>query len=222
MGETKKAPFAYSHSEVALEGVTVGLVCLQKLADALTIQYSYATFPKYYHQVRGIAEMIKKVCHQMLEEDFLTVDMFDQCTAILKQLDYIIEHAPEGATMSPDQSAPNDPADAEHAVTYLHVDLAQKTPEGFPFSNAGSTAFISNKRMRRHHALRLNLQKGLVENKLLEKSVSKKKIELPIPEKPTAVDLAAVVGGLGLKEDETDWKILTGQGDPIELSMRHQ
>ena len=214
---------AFNQSEVALEGMTAGLVCLSKLAEDLSSQYQLADFHKSYVHVCQIAELLKKVCNNVLDEDFLTVDMFDQCKSVLKQLDFITEHPPDGfqghsADRKPDVTGE---PDLEQDVTFLPIDLSTKRCEGFPFSNSVSSGFVSNKRHRRHGALTMSLQEGRRDAQGSRDIQTKQRVP-PVPERPSAVDLAAAVGGLNMKERETEWRILTGQGDPVQLSIRHQ
>ena len=204
--------------------MTVGLVCFTKLAKALVSQYQFPEFPTYYRKMCAVVGMLRKLCAQVMEEGVLTVDMFDQCQSVQKQLDFILENPPEGAqtTESQAENASGDQQASEQAVTYLPIDISTADFEGFPFSVSKSLTLTNNKRTRRHKALRINLARGAKDGAECQGKEDEKQIVPPVTEKPTAVDLAAAVGGLNLKEDESDWKILTGQGDPIQLSIRHQ
>eukprot|EP00210_Caulerpa_lentillifera_P002643 g2525.t1 len=223
--DPKNPAVAVDQSEVALEGITVGLLCFGILTETLMSQYSFISFACYYDRVRGIAQMLKEVCNQMLDEDFLTVDMFDQCQSILKQLDYIIAHKPEGydlVQINPADEGATSAADSDQSITFLPVDLSAKLHEGYPFSNSKSMAYIITKRSRRYKALHKHLH--LTKETLSMSTTGSCKTEMspPVPSQPTSVDLATAVGGLDLKEEDSGWKILTGQGDPVQLSLRHE
>lgn len=93
-GEGRNNPLAIDHSEVALEGTTVGVMCLEVLADILLEQYEYEGMENKYDGIIDISELLENVCKQMLDGDFLTVDTFDQCQAVSKKLKKIEEDVP--------------------------------------------------------------------------------------------------------------------------------
>lgn len=87
-------------SEVAEEGITVGICCLGHLSGVLSQQTTNPHFASLIPSIKQIATMLGNVCTQFMSSSHITVDSFDQCRGIAKELETLEEYLGEQETLT--------------------------------------------------------------------------------------------------------------------------
>ncbi|CAD7696791.1 unnamed protein product, partial [Ostreobium quekettii] len=233
-------PPSLDHAEVALEGLVVGMACLRYQADLLAQHAKTALPPKTLAGVRHVAHNLEQICSKLQDKEHCSVDIREMCSSSLQVLakasevqgsepDADGEPMDRGAstgTSTPNESDPNQPmASPRPEAGILDRPPGQCILEGYPFGAPKSQATRHAKRARRHRALASCVQEAV-------RGAFSHGSARPVGDDPPPVvgqsspdELAAAVGGLGLKVEDSragHAHELTGPGDPVRLTAEHR
>lgn len=87
----KDSTIAFGLSEVAEEGIVVGIACLKHLSEVLKEQNTSAHNGALAENIKAIATLLAGVCSKFVESSHITVDSFDQCQGIAKVLETLAQ-----------------------------------------------------------------------------------------------------------------------------------